>query len=330
MDSYTIIGAGGIGCAVGYALRAAGSRVLFVDVAAEKIAWASENGVGVDRHQSFPAEFRHFSAWQPESGQTILLCTKCYDNQSVLGKVPTGATLIPIQNGFDRQLECCPTHPEGISSFVSECIPGRTHTRITRAGKLHLGLRRTQAPDDGTDTAWGATVRLAEALRKSQLFRTEVVSDILPFKYSKLMYNAAIGPLASVAGLDNGSLLSLPKARRLFFDLLRENYDILHQAGVQLGKIGPFHPATVNRILKRRFVSRLLSWPFYPSLRGTYCSMHADLPAGRTEIDNYNGHLIEMSGRTGCPLNLRIYELVKKMEREHLQPEIARLSQLPA
>ena len=45
MEPFTIVGAGGIGCAVGYALRAAGSQVLFVDVQLEKIRWGGLHGV---------------------------------------------------------------------------------------------------------------------------------------------------------------------------------------------------------------------------------------------------------------------------------------------
>src|SRR5262249_3627225 len=148
------------------------------------------------------------------------------------------------------------------------------------------------------------------------------------YKHTKLMYNAAISPLAAAAGLDNGQLLSVPRARHLFFDLLRENYAILRHAGVALAKIGPFHPKTVDRILQHRLVARTLAWAFYPSLRGTYCSMKGDLPAGRTEIDNYNRYLIELSGNRPCPLNRRVYELVKRMERERIPPGVHMLDEV--
>jgi 2-dehydropantoate 2-reductase len=142
------------------------------------------------------------------------------------------------------------------------------------------------------------------------------------------MYNAAIGPLAAAAGLDNGQLLSLPRARQLFFALLRENYEILLGAGISLGKIGPFHPRTVNRILRHKMVARALAWAFYPSLRGTYCSMHADLPAGRTEIEYYNGYLIRLAQNTPCRVNQLVYELIKRMESERLVPSLERLDEL--
>src|SRR5208283_5058223 len=190
----------------------------------------------------------------------------------------------------------------------------------TRAGKLHLGGRGPGSTPGRND--------LADRLRGNKLFRIEVVADILPYKHTKLMYNAAISPIASAAGIDNGQLLSVPRARRLFFDLIRENYSILSGAGISLARIGPFHPDQVMRILRHRIVASAFAWAFYPSLRCTYCSMANDLPAGRTEIDYYNGHLIDLAGGRPCPLNRRVYEVVKKMERERIRPHREVLDQL--
>src|SRR5947209_174499 len=126
-----IVGVGGIGCAVGYALCAAGARVVLVDADAETVQWGRANGVRIGR------------------------------------------------------------------------------PRVNGDPSLLVSLLRRRAP-----------------------FRVKVVPDILPYKYTKLMYNAAISPLAAAAGLDNGELLRVPAARRLFFTLLSENYRILREAGV--------------------------------------------------------------------------------------------------
>src|SRR5262249_8316530 len=142
---------------------------------------------------------------------------------------------------------------EGIASFVSECLPHRPHTRVTRRGKLHLGARG--APPFPAPSASEGVGALADLLKRTSLVRVTQVADILPYKYAKLMYNAAISPVAAAAGLDNGQLLSVPKARRLFFDLLRENHAILSGAGIALERIGPFHPTTVQRILSRRWAA---------------------------------------------------------------------------
>ncbi len=315
-----IVGAGGIGCAVGYGLGAAGIPVCFVDVDAGKIVWGNRHGVQLDQRPPLPARFLSFDDWQPAAQDTVLLCTKCYDNARVLSRLPAAVTLIPIQNGFDAALEARGHALEGIASFVSECQPHRPQTRITRAGRLHVGVRHPTPQPPSLD--W------LRPLRATAPFGVRIVADILPYKYTKLMYNAAIGPLASVAGLDNGQLLSVPKARRLFFDLLKENYAILRGAGIHLEKIGPFHPRTVSRILALAPVANALAWAFYPTLRGSYCSMAGDLPRGCTEIDYYNGRLIELAGVRPCPINRAIYQLVKRMERDRLAPRLDRLEEL--
>jgi 2-dehydropantoate 2-reductase len=326
VETFTVVGAGGIGCAVGYALRAAGAAVTFVEADRDKVAWGRQHGVAVDRLAPIAADFQLFEDWTPLPGGLVLLCTKCYENAVVLARLPRSCELVPIQNGFDTILDG--RHElEGIASFVSECLPHRPHTRITRAGMLHLGFRGSCThPQPGADRVR----RLATLLGRANLFRVATVPDILPYKHTKLMYNAAIGPLAAAAGLDNGKLLSMKSARELFFDLLRENYRILQDAGVRLGTIGPFHPTTVQWILQRAVVARVLSWAFYPSLRGTYCSMHADLPAGQTEIDYYNGYLINLAGERPCPLNRRVYDLVKRLERQRRGPDRSCLSELAA
>jgi 2-dehydropantoate 2-reductase len=322
MDALTIVGAGGIGCAVGYALRAAGVPVTFVDADAAKVAHGRRHGVAVDRRPPLPADFVHFDDWHPTPGTAVWLCTKCYDNPAVLARVPDSCAILPIQNGFDPQLDARAHAAEGIASFVSECLPGRPHTRITRAGKLHLGLRGSG--DEPRLPTW------ADALRRARLFRVELVPDVRPYKHTKLMYNAAIGPLAAAAGLDNGQLLSLPAARRLFFRLLQENYAILTGAGVSLGKVGPFRPATVMTILRRPAVANAFAWAFYPGLRGTYCSMIGDIAKGRTEVENYNGHLLRVAGERPCPLNRRVYELVKRLECERAVPGVGVFEELAA
>lgn len=319
MEALFIVGAGGIGCAVGYALRAAGVEVTFVEADADKVRWGRQHGVRVDRLPPRSAAFVHFDDWSPPPNALVLLCTKCYDNAAVLSRLPASVTLVPIQNGFDLAVSK-PGGVEGIASFVSECLPGRTHTRITRRGRLHLGPR-------GGASVGELPAALGALLRRGGLFPVQVVPDVLPYKYTKLIYNAAISPIAAAAGLDNGSVLWLPKARRLFFDLLLENYTILRSAGVPLGKVGPLHPDTVHRILRHRFVAHALAWAFYPTLRKTYCSMSADLPCGRSEIDNYNKHLIDLAGDRPCPLNRRVYEVIQDMQSARRPPSLSVLDE---
>ena len=322
MEAITVVGAGGIGCAIGYALCSAGQSVTFVETDPRKLQWGRQHGVGVLYRGARPAAFVPFDAWEPSPTGIVFLCTKCYDNAAVLAKLPPGVTLIPVQNGFDPLLEASGHALEGIASFVSECQPDIPVTDITRRGALHIGPRRL------ADARHPDQAGLAATLRKGGVFRVVEVASIEPYKYTKLMYNAAIAPIAAAAGIDNGQLLSVPVARQLFFGLLQENYAILTKAGVELGKVGPFHPRTVAGILRRRWLARLLAWAFEPSLRGTYCSMAPDLPKGRTEIDYYNRRLVDLAGLVPCPLNRGVVELIKRMERERIVPHRGVLEEL--
>jgi 2-dehydropantoate 2-reductase len=315
-----VVGAGGIGCAVGYALIASGEPVVFVDANEDKVCCGNRTGVEVEGWEPRAATFQNFETWQPLGGATVLLCTKCYDNEIVLNRLPSDTTILPVQNGFDPRLEQRDHLWEGIASFVSECLVDRPRTRITRNGVLHIGPRR---PGELAELPL-----VAQLLRRSQLFRTKVVSNIEPFKYTKLMYNAAISPLAAALGINNGQLLALPKARRQFFDLLKENYEVLSRAGVPLARIGLFHPEVVSRILRTPLLATVLAWAFYPSLRNSYCSMHGDLPRGQTEIDYYNLRLIQIAGDKPCPLNRRIYDLIKRMEANRIAPSPSLLAEL--
>jgi 2-dehydropantoate 2-reductase len=319
MEPLYVVGAGGIGCAVGHALCTAGVPVWFVEANADKIRSGNSRGVVVAGRNPQPARFIHFDEWNPSPEAVVLLCTKCYDNASVLPRLPESVTLIPIQNGFDSALEERGHCWEGIASFVAACDPQRPETRITRRGRLHLGQRHGTRSTDSPE--W------FQSLKAVAPFRVELVSDILPYKYTKLMYNAAISPLAAALGLDNGQLLWIRPARRLFFDLLRENYAILRSAGVTLGKIGPFHPDTVNQILQRATMANVLAWAFHPSLRDSYCSMAGDLPGGPTEIDYYNGRLIALANGRPCPLNRRVHTVIKNMERERQTPGLYMLAE---
>ncbi|MBM3983843.1 MAG: ketopantoate reductase family protein [Planctomycetes bacterium] len=347
MSAVHIIGAGGIGCAVGYALRAAGAPVTFVETNWLKVEAGQHDGVRVDERPALSAEFVLFQNWTPDPAALVLLCTKCYDNAAVLAKLPPGVRLLPIQNGFDPVLDAHGHAVEGIASFVSECAGDRPHTRITREGELHIGARHlTPQPlplggKGGQDRRDTDPPHLREDFSLPSLLgkgaggfgsavRVLLVPQIAPIKYTKLMYNAAISPLAAAAGIDNGALLSVPAARKLFFALLQENYAILRASGIELGTVGPFHPRTVVWILRRKWLARVMARFFEPSLRGTYCSMAGEIEKGRTELDNYTGHLLRLAAASGapCPLNTAVYALVSEMTAARARPRPEVLARL--
>lgn len=320
-----IVGIGGIGAVLGWALAQEGYPVILIDNHLGKIAEGRRNGITVAGLGTQQIPIVAFDDWIPPDEGFILLCTKTYDNPAVLARLSDDACLVPIQNGFDPKLEQRNHACEGIASFVSECQRDRPITRITRPGSLHIGARRSITADEQAEIR-----SLAIAVGKAKLFPVELVPDVRPYKATKLMYNAAISPLAAMAGVDNGELLTDKLAKALFFALLLENYAILQQAKIPLARIGPFHPDTVSLILRTPWLPALMAIFFRPSLRGTYCSMAPDIHVehARTEIDAYTGHLIRLAGKFSCPLNRATFALIQKITSEGLKPQYRHLQDL--
>ena len=294
-----------------------------VEVNLRKLAAGRQQGLAVNGVTEHRVRFCDFADWTaPEDGLT-LLCTKTYDNASVLERMSPRRWLIPVQNGFDPVLDASDHSCEGVASFVSQCERDRPSTRVTRAGELYLGGRRPLQAEQR-----GELENLAAGLRQGGWKRVRVVDLIGPYKSSKLMYNAAISPLAASAGMDNGQLLSDPETRRLFFALLKENYAILHRRGVRLARIGPFPPWLVDRILRLPGLARTLARWLRPGLEGTYCSMAPAMGTGRTEVAAYNGHLKKLAQGRGCPINTAVLDLINRMQERSLPPCRARLDEL--
>ncbi|MBP1752042.1 MAG: Ketopantoate reductase ApbA/PanE domain protein [Geobacteraceae bacterium] len=322
-SSVHILGAGGIGIAAATCLERAGWDVTMVESNLSKVDAGRHDGMMLDGQSTQRVTFVHFDQWSPKPDTTVLLCTKTFDNSAILHRIADTTMLLPIQNGYDPHLERLNHPAEAIASFVSACPVDRPAARITRAGSLHIGPRRTVTGNEQEQIKV-----LAAAFAKGELFPVECVANVCPFKATKLMYNAAISPLAASAGVDNAQLLVDPLAQKLFFALLRENYAILHHAGLALEKIGPFHPDTVMSILRTPFLPQLMGLFFRPSLRGTYCSMSPDMGSGRTEIEAYNGHLVRLAGDFPCPINSAVITLVDRISRERLAPARAHLHHL--
>jgi 2-dehydropantoate 2-reductase len=296
-----------------------------VDANTAKVASGRRDGMRIHGGPAMPVPFVAFDAWEPAANTVVLLCTKTFDNAAVLARLPASPLLVPIQNGYDPHLDALDHPCEAIASFVSACPADRPEARITRAGCLHIGARRP-----ANDMQRERMATLAAAIGASGLFPVHLVDDVRPYKAAKLMYNAAISPLAAGAGVDNAALLTDPLANRLFFALLLENHAILRHARVPLARIGPFHPDVVARILRTPLLPQLMRHFFRPSLRGTYCSMAPDMGSGRTEMDAYNGHLVRIAGDLPCPINRAVIDMVDRISGQRLAPSPTHLQDLAA
>jgi 2-dehydropantoate 2-reductase len=183
-------------------------------------------------------------------------------------------------------------------------------------GELHLGGRRRLATDERDVLENRAT-----GFRRGGWNQVTTLALICSYKSAKLMYNAAISPLAAAADIDNEELLSDPLAQRLFCFGPRDLCDFASQWRA-VAADGPFQPAVVDRILSVPGVARILADLFRSGLRGTYCFMAPDMGTGRTEIAAYNAYLKRLARGTSCPINTAVLELINTMNEQKRSPPL--------
>jgi len=148
-----ILGAGGIGAVLALGLAREGYSVVLIDAHPGKLTEGRKSGVTVEGQGTQPVPFMAFDEWTPPDEGFVLLCTKTYDNPPVLARLSADTFLVPVQNGFDPELERRDHAGEGIASFVSECERDRPVTRITRPGSLHIGGRRAITDSERAELA---------------------------------------------------------------------------------------------------------------------------------------------------------------------------------
>jgi len=313
-----VVGAGGIGCVVSWALLSTGRSIRLFERNSAKRYWIQKNGIQLAGWGTqWPWIGQLDNDLRQLKGPTIV-CVKTYDNQSVISYLSASFPLLVIQNGIDAVWEETPERISGIASFISESICETGGVQLTRPGDLHIGAENH---DHGwTDTVyWHSNLKVPLARIG---IKTKAHRDIIPYRNMKFVYNCAISPLASSLGVDNGELLSNAKIRDLFLALLRENIKIFKIRKFPLGKIGPFSSDIVVSILSNKLLRNTLSKCFELSLRGTYCSMAKDFVSGKTEFDQYLGRLIEIAGESDCPLNKLLWEEIVELMNKGKGPDL--------
>ena len=82
----TVVGAGGIGCALAHALSSGGVGVTLIEVDHAKIEWGRRHGVAVDELPPHPVELLHFDEWRPSAE----------DREAMLGAIEDALRVLPL------------------------------------------------------------------------------------------------------------------------------------------------------------------------------------------------------------------------------------------
>ncbi|MBS1888697.1 MAG: ketopantoate reductase family protein [Actinobacteria bacterium] len=181
--------------------------------------------------------------------------------------------------------------------------------------EYELDTETWMGPYAGTATTFAAAQAAGELFAAAGL-NAEVLPDLLPAQWSKLIFNAAINGAAALTELPHVALF----ARRerptdlghLVFDLIAEGKAVAAAAGIVLHD----DPWEMNELAVRRGESDEGDYAHPPS-------MLEDVLAHRpTEVDAITGALVREAGRVGVPvpLNTAVYRLIKAKEESWTLP----------
>lgn len=336
--TYWIVGAGGIGCAIGGKL-AAHQDLIFVDWWQEHVDAINSAGLTVDypdgtinvRVPAVHVSQIHSIGAAPE---VVLLAVKSYQTigavNLLLPYLEPETMVVSLQNCINE---------EAIAEIVGQQRTIGAMVRFDGAlrGPGHSSATRRERRLVIGELNGKITTRvevLCSVLAKS--VRTEVTDNIWGQLWSKLVANSQVNGVATVTGLTLGKLVSDPVALRFAISCGLETVRVALKLGIRLDREELFgDPEDYLKDLGTPEVNNIESGfrHFLEAYLTVKPSMLQDVEKGRpTEIDYMNGHVVKKGAEVGVvtPMNREIVRLVKEVEAGRRRPDYGAVHELLA
>jgi 2-dehydropantoate 2-reductase len=302
-----ILGPGAIGSvlAVRLARAADGRRVTLIDHRADRAARLTARPLRLhtptgDIEAAVPV--RLIPETPPD---LVVVATKAYATAAAvraaadwIGRAP----VVAIQNGLGVAREVAEAAPVAtvVTGVSYQAANVAAEGEVNHVANLvtHLGYEG-RPPDD-------LVRRVAELLVHAGL-PAEAAADMTPLVWGKLLLNAAINPVAALAGEPNGGVAERATLRALALAIAEEGEAVARAEEITLPYLSA---ATAVLETARRSA-------------GNRCSMLQDLEAGRpTEIDYLNGAIVLAAETRGLavPANRAIAALIRQVSETHRVP----------
>lgn len=322
-ERFLILGAGAVGSHLAAALlerRGPGAVVVADPDPAARRAWAGRGVAALLTPELAPPHKVERFAFA--DGDVVILAVKGAVAAAALEPVPAAVPVVALPNGMHDALAAGrPALSFGVVDFAAS--PGAPGAPVvTRAGGLVLDRRAAAAR------------RLAAALAGSPV-RPRLTDDIAGHRWSKLLFNAAFDPLATLMGTTFGGVFAHPAGRRALRRLLAEGIAVARAAGIRLHAVQGASPETLVRILGTPLLGRAAAFLAARRARAIASAWAADLArGGAAEIEHVNGFLIRRAEVLGVPTptHHRAVRLVHQLGTGALDPapeHAARLLEAP-
>jgi len=236
----------------------------------------------------------------------ILLATKANDTahaaRAIANIARPNTVVVSLQNGL------------GNVEVLSKHIPEKNILGGRVIFGVVLGEGSIEVTVCADDTLLGEVGRdkgLSKARKLASIFNecglsSRAVKDIDRNIWSKVVYNCALNPLASILDIPYGELLNTDETRDLMKRIVREVYAVAKKKGVSLV---PKTPEGYIRLLFTKLIP--LTAAHHPSM------LQAIKRRKPTEIGALNGAIAEFGRATGTatPVNIMLTELIRAKER---------------
>ncbi len=297
-----LIGPGAIGCLFAGLLVEAGHDVWLLDKHPERADLIARKGIRIDGIGGDRTIAVRITTNPREIGETelVFICVKAYDTvsavQHLISLVGSDTKVFSPQNGLGNaeQIARVVQHDKifaGITKHGSTLIePG--HIRHAGSGLTTMGSIN--------ELGYSRAVDFSAILTQSGI-ETYAVKDITAVLWSKLIINAAIGPLSALSGLMNGDLPDHAKWGVLLRSLVLEAASVAEKKNIHLSYNDPVE-AVIDVCRKTA---------------GNVSSMLQDIRRGRkTEIDAINEIILREAHSLGVsvPVNEDMVKRIHALE----------------
>lgn len=293
-----VIGPGAIGCAVAVRLARAAAQVTLIDHRADRAARLSARPIRIHTPQGDLEATIPVRVAPEKTPDLVILATKAHAARAaaeVAGAWIGPAPVLTIQNGLGVAAEVAAAlpHTRVITGVIYQAANWVAEGEVNHVAniRMHLGYEGRR-PD--------ATVEAVAELMGQGGFPTSVEADMTPRVWGKLLVNAAINPVAALAGVTNGEVATRPTLQALAAAIADEGQAVAQAEGVTLPYAGAADAAFDT--------ARLTA--------DNRCSMLQDLDAGRTtEIEYLNGAVVRVaeSHGTATPANRAVTALIRQV-----------------
>ena len=338
------VGAGAMGSFVGGMLARAHFDVTLIDAWPEHIKAIREHGLlitGTHGRNNVSLKALHIHELHklaPAPLDVAFISVKAYDSEWATALIKDylspNAIVVSLQNGFNeatisRVLNGQPVLGCIASTLGAEIVgPGQVSRAYEPGGDKYEVFRVGEV--DGTVTARVQWV--VDVLNKVDT--TKATSNLFGERWSKLVANSMVNPLAAITGLRDRAMSMDPEVRRLSMLLAIEAVNVGRAAGYSLVPIFGIPVdrwvAAANGQSADELDLAMVRMAERATDKGR-SSTPLDIELGRrTELDYFNGLVMSKGRELGIPtpVNDSVMTIAKSVERGELEPGLANLEQV--